>query len=161
MRHRDAGTPREDAITERIIGSAIEVHRILGPGLLESAYQECLCDELSEAGLRFNRQVPLPVAYKGIQLACRYRMDLVVEDLIIVEIKTVETILRVHSTQLLSYLRISGKGVGLLINFNAPTLTAGLRRIVNKFPEFSASRRLGVEPDALPTEEEVDATALS
>ena len=158
MRHRDAGTPREDAITERIIGSAIEVHRILGPGLLESAYQECLCDELSEAGLRFNRQVPLPVAYKGIQLACRYRTDLVVEELIIVEIKTVATILRVHSTQLLSYLRISGKGVGLLINFNAPTLTAGLRRIVNKFP---ASRRLGVEPDALPTEEEVDATALS
>lgn len=161
MQRRDAETPREDGITERIIGSAIEVHRILGPGLLESAYEECLCYELSAGGLNFTRQVPLPVAYKGIRLACGYRMDLVVEDLIIVEIETVETILRVHSAQLLSYLRISGKAVGLLINFNAPTLTAGLRRIVNKFPDFPAARRLGVEgDDALPSAEEVDATRL-
>jgi len=145
MQRRDAETPRQDQITDKIIGAAIEVHRILGPGLLESAYEECLCYELSQCELKFQRQVPLPVSYKGIKLACGYKMDLVVEDLIIVELKTVESLLPVHSAQLLSYLRLSGKSVGLLINFTSPTLKGGLKRIVNNFSETSASRRLGVE----------------
>jgi len=145
MKRRDAETPREDRITDKIIGAAIEVHRVLGPGLLESAYEECLCYELSLRELKFKRQVPLPVAYKGIKLACGYKMDLLVDDLVVVELKTVEGLLQVHSAQLLSYLRLSGKPVGLLINFNSPTIKSGLKRIVNNFSETSASRRLGVE----------------
>jgi GxxExxY protein len=145
MKRRDAETPREDRITDKIIGAAIEIHRVLDPGLLESAYEECLCYELSHRGLQFKRQVPLPVTYKGIKLACGYKMDLLVDDLIIVELKTVETLLSVHSAQLLSYLRLSGKPVGLLINFHTPVLKSGLKRIVNHFSENSASRRLGVE----------------
>jgi GxxExxY protein len=145
MQRRDAETPREDQITDEIIGGAIEVHRILGPGLLESAYEECLCCELSQRELKFQRQVPLPVTYKGIKLACGYKMDLVVQDLVVVELKTLESVLPVHAAQLLSYLRLSGKPVGLLINFNSPTLKSGLKRIVNNFSETSAPRRLGVE----------------
>ena len=145
MKRRDAETRSEDRITNKIIGAAIEVHRVLGPGLLESAYEECLCYELSQRELQFRRQVPLPVAYKGIKLACGYKMDLLIEDLVVVELKTVESLLRVHSAQLLSYLRLSGKPVGLLINFNSPTIKSGLKRIVNNFSEASASRRLGVE----------------
>jgi len=154
MHRRDAETPREDRITDKIIGAAIEVHRVLGPGLLESAYEECLCYELSLRELKFKRQVPLPVAYKGIKLACGYKMDLLVDDLVVVELKTVEGLLQVHSAQLLSYLRLSGKPVGLLINFNSPTIKSGLKRIVNNFSETSASRRLGVEKNR------EDATAL-
>jgi GxxExxY protein len=154
MHRRDAETPREDRITDKIIGAAIEVHRVLGPGLLESAYEECLCYELSQRELKFERQVPLPVAYKGIKLACGYKMDLLVDDLVVVELKTVESLLQVHSAQLLSYLRLSGKPVGLLINFNSPTIKSGLKRIVNNFSETSASRRLGVEKNR------EDATAL-
>jgi GxxExxY protein len=145
MKRRDAETPRADQITDKIIGAAIEVHRVLGPGLLESAYEECLCYELSQRGLKFERQVPLPVAYKEIKLACGYKMDLLVEGLVVVELKTVESLLAVHSAQLLSYLRLSGKPVGLLINFNSPTVKSGLKRIVNNFSEASASPRLGVE----------------
>ena len=155
MKRRDAETPREDQITDKIIGAAIEVHRVLGPGLLESAYEECLCYELSQRGLKFERQVPLPVAYKEIKLACGYKMDLLVEGLVVVELKTVESLLAVHSAQLLSYLRLSGKPVGLLINFNSPTVKSGLKRIVNNFSQTSASRRLGVE------ESLEDAPALS
>src|SRR5579863_5688719 len=147
MYRRDAEPSREDLITDKVIGAAIEVHRVLGPGLLESAYEECLCYELSQRGLEFTRQVGLPVAYKGIKLPCGYKMDLLVEDLIVVELKTVESLLRVHSAQLLSYLRLSGKPVGLLINFNSSTLKGGLRRIVNNFSEASAPRRLGVEKE--------------
>ncbi|HUJ21768.1 MAG TPA: GxxExxY protein [Bryobacteraceae bacterium] len=147
MKRRDAETPREDQVTDQIIGAAIELHRLLGPGLLESAYEECLCYELSLRGLGFQRQVSLPVTYKGVRLACGYKMDLVVEDLVIVELKTVESLQRVHAAQLLSYLRLSGKSVGLLINFNAPILKSGLKRIVNRFSENSAPRRLGVEQD--------------
>jgi GxxExxY protein len=144
MKRRDAETPREDQITDKIIGAAIEVHRVLGPGLLESAYEECLCYELSQRGLKFRRQAPLPVTYKGIRLACGYKMDLLVEGSVVVELKTVESLLRVHAAQVLSYLRLSGKPVGLLINFNSPTLKSGLKRVVNNFSETSASRRLGV-----------------
>jgi len=131
----------EDAITEKIIGAAIEVHRITGPGLLESVYEECLCYELSQARLKFRRQVDLPVVYKGLKLDCGFRMDVVVEDSIILELKTVEHLLPIHSAQLLTYLKLSGKQVGLLMNFNEPVLRRGLKRLV---VDYQDPRRLGV-----------------
>jgi GxxExxY protein len=118
-------------ITEKIIGCAIEIHRNLGPGLLESAYEECMCYELTQANLKFERQVPLPVIYKGVKLDCGYRMDLVVENLVIVELKAIERILSVNEAQLLSYLKLYNKKVGLLMNFHVPMLKSGLKRIVN------------------------------
>jgi GxxExxY protein len=120
----------EKELTEAIIGAAIEVHRILGPGLLESTYEDCLCHELSLRGLSFNHQVPLPVVYKGISLDCGYRIDVVVEDTVILELKAVEQMLPVHEAQLLTYLRLTGKRVGLLINFNVPVLKDGIIRRV-------------------------------
>ena len=118
-------------ITEGIIGAAIEVHRALGPGLLESAYEECLCHELNLRGLEFKRQVPLPLAYKGVKLNCGYRLDIVVEDEVIVEVKAVEKPLPLYEAQLLTYLRLSGKRVGLLLNFNVAVLKDGIvRRIL-------------------------------
>ena len=123
----------ENRLTERIIGAAIEVHRHLGPGLLESAYEACLCYELGQLGLRFQKQVHLACAYKGIRLDCGYKMDLVVEDSVIVEIKSINDLLPIHSAQLLTYLKASGKPVGLLINFNVPILKKGLKRIVNHY----------------------------
>lgn len=122
---------RENEITEIIIGCAIEVHRGLGPGLLESVYEQCLCYELAQRKVSFRRQVDLPVVYKSVNLTCGYRMDLVVEELVIVEIKAVEQILKIHEAQLLSYLRLNGKSVGLLINFHTPVLKSGIRRVVN------------------------------
>lgn len=129
-------------ITERIIGACIEIHRQLGPGLLESAYEECLCHELALAGLKFERQKPLPVSYKGVKLDCGYRLDLLVEGQVIVELKTVDEIQPIHEAQLLTYLKLSGVNVGLLINFNVPVLKHGVNRIVNNFQEPSASPRL-------------------
>lgn len=120
-----------DKITEKIIGAAIEVHKSLGPGLLESAYEECLCYELSQNGLKFERQVPLPVLYKGVKLDCGYKMDLVVENEVVVEIKAVERLIPVNDAQLLSYLKLHNKKVGLLLNFHVPVLKSGLKRIVN------------------------------
>lgn len=122
-------SPR-DPLTDRTIGLAIEVHRTLGPGLLESAYEECLCYELSTAGLAFRRQVHLPVVYKAVRLDCGYRMDLVVEETVVVELKTVERLAPVHDAQLLTYLRLSGYKVGLLMNFNTPVLRDGIKRLV-------------------------------
>lgn len=122
-----------DQITEKIIGSAIAVHKALGPGLLESAYEECLCFELAEAGLEFKRQVALPVIYKGVKLDCGYRMDVVVEESVIIEIKAVERIVPVHEAQLLSYLKLTGIKVGLLLNFHVPVLKSGIKRIVNNY----------------------------
>jgi GxxExxY protein len=122
-----------NAVTERIIGAAIEVHRNLGPGLLESAYEECLCYELSLAGLSFKRQVITPVNYKGLKLDCGYRLDLVVEDAVIVEIKAIDDLAPIHSSQLLTYLKSSNKQVGLLINFNVRTLKTRLKRVVNGY----------------------------
>lgn len=122
-----------DQITEKIIGSAIAVHKALGPGLLESAYEECLCFELAEAGLEFKRQVALPVVYKGVKLDCGYRMDVVVEESVIIEIKAVERIVPVHEAQLLSYLKLAGIKVGLLLNFHVPVLKSGIKRIVNNY----------------------------
>ena len=117
-----------NGITEQIIGSAIEVHRVLGPGLLESAYEECLCHDLTLRGISFERQRPLPVEYKGIKLDCGYRLDLLVDKVVVVEIKAVSVIEPVHEAQLLTYLRIGGWKIGLLINFNVPVLKNGIRR---------------------------------
>lgn len=118
-------------MTEKIIGCAIEVHKGIGPGLLESAYVECLCFELSQAGLSFERQVPLPVIYKGVSLDCGYRLDLIVEGQIILEIKAVDRIIPIHEAQLLSYLRMLDKRVGLILNFHSTVLKNGIKRIVN------------------------------
>jgi len=126
---------RLDQISRRIIGAAIEVHRHLGPGLLESAYQSCLAFELKQLGLKVDEQKPLPVVYKQVKLDCGYRLDLVVEDEIIVEIKAIEKLLPIHEAQLLSYLRLAKKRVGLLMNFHVPVLKNGLKRIVNEFPD--------------------------
>jgi GxxExxY protein len=119
-----------DSLTESVIGFAIEVHRTLGPGLLESAYQECLCYELKANGIAFGRQVALPVVYKTVKLDCGYRMDLVVDDQLVVELKTVEKILPIHEAQLLTYLRLSGIRTGLLLNFNTAVLKNGIKRMV-------------------------------
>jgi len=120
-------------LTEKIIGACIEVHRALGPGLLESAYEQCLCHELCLRGLSFARQTLLSVNYKGIQLDCGYRIDVTVEQKVILELKTVERLLPIHEAQLLTYLRLSGLTLGLLINFNVPVLKEGLKRIVRDF----------------------------
>jgi GxxExxY protein len=117
-------------ITEQIIGAAIEVHRVLGPGLLESAYEECVCHDLTLSGLSFERQRPLAVEYKGIKLECGYRLDLLVENAVVVEVKAVSAIEPIHEAQLLTYLRVGGWKVGLLINFNVPVLKNGIRRRV-------------------------------
>jgi GxxExxY protein len=121
-----------EALTEKIIGAAIEVHRTLGPGLLESAYEECLCHELHLRGLNFQRQLPLPVEYKGVHLDCGYRVDMVVEDTVILELKCVEHVVSVHEAQLFTYLRLTGKRVGLIINFHVATLVRGgiVRKVV-------------------------------
>ena len=120
----------DEALTKEIIGAAIEVHRHLGPGLLESAYEECLCHELQLRGLAFRRQVSLPVVYKSVALDCGYKMDLVVQDRVVVELKCVESILGVHHAQLLTYLKLSGKRVGLLLNFHVSVMTRGIVRRV-------------------------------
>ena len=119
-----------DNLTHRIIGAAIEVHRHLGPGLLESSYRECLCWELSLRAVKFRREYRLPLEYKGVRLDCGYRIDVLVEDLVPVELKTVEALAPVHEAQLLTYLRLGGWRVGLLINFNVPVLKNGIVRRV-------------------------------
>ena len=133
MHGEDPSKIRLNSVTEKIIGAAISVHRVLGPGLLESAYEECLCFELSQLCLVFERQVPLPVQYKDVKLDCGYRMDIVVERSVIIEVKAVERMIPVHEAQLLSYLKLSGMRVGLLVNFHVPVLKSGLKRIVNNF----------------------------
>ena|ERR1700719_1550701 len=129
QRHREIENEK-DPRTGAIIGAAIEVHREVGPGLLESAYEECLCHELHLRGLSFERQVPLPISYKGLNLECGYKIDLIVEQTVVVELKAIEKILPIHEAQLLTYLKISGKRVGLLINFNSSLLTQGIIRRV-------------------------------
>ena len=123
-------TFENDELSQQVIGLAIEVHRHLGPGLLESAYEECLCLELKEAGLPFHRQVPLPIIYKSIKLDCGYRLDLVVKDRLILEIKAAEQLLPIHNAQLLTYMKLSGIRTGLLLNFNSAVLKDGLRRLI-------------------------------
>lgn len=119
-----------DRLSDPVIGLAIEVHRSLGPGLLESAYEACLSHELRSAEITFRRQVPLPVHYKALRLDCGYRIDLLIADQLIVELKTVETILPIHKAQLLTYLRMSHRRVGLILNFNTPVLRDGVCRMV-------------------------------
>ena len=126
-------------VTREIIGAAIAVHRELGPGLLESAYEACLAYELTQRGLRVEQQMPLPVVYREVRLECGYRLDLVVEDIVIVELKSVEKLTRVHQAQVLSYLRLANCPVGLLINFNVKILVDGVQRLANHSLNTSAS----------------------
>ncbi len=118
-----------EAMTEQIIGGAIEVHRALGPGLLESAYRRCLMQELRLREVSVDAEVPVPLLYKGLALDCGYRLDLLVDNEVIVEVKCVAALLPIHTAQLLTYLRLTGKRVGLIINFNVPVLKEGLRRV--------------------------------
>ena len=122
-------------ITEAVIGAAIAVHRELGPGLLESAYEACLACELAERGLHIERQKGLPVVYRGVEPDCGYRVDLLVEDQAVVELKAVDRLDPIHEAQMLSYLKLSGCKVGLLINFNVRVLKNGIRRLVHGFEE--------------------------
>lgn len=122
---------RINAITQTIIGAAIEVHRTLGPGLLESAYEACLAFELTSRNLAVETQRPLPLVYHDVKLECGYRIDLLVAGTVVVEIKSVERLAPIHEAQMISYLKLSGCNVGLLINFNVCTLKDGLRRFVN------------------------------
>ena len=117
-------------LTKEVIGAAIEVHRALGAGLLESAYEECLCHELGLRAIRFERQKSLPIVFKEVKLDCGYRLDLLVSNSVIVEIKAVEVLLPVHEAQILTYLKVGGCKVGLLITFNVPVLRDGIKRIV-------------------------------
>jgi len=138
---------RLDQVSRRIIGAAIEVHRYLGPGLLESACESCLVFELRQQSFRVEEQKPLPVIYKEVNLDCGYRLDLLVEDEIIMEIKAVEKLLPIHEAQLLSYLRPSHLKVGLLMNFHVPVLKDGLKRIVNEFPDARRKTVLSEVPE--------------
>lgn len=122
-------------ITEAIIGAAMTVHRELGPGMLESAYEACLAYELVQQGHAVQRQVELPLKYRDITLECGYRLDLLVDDSVVVEVKAIEALHPVHEAQVLSYLRMSGRRVGLLINFNVTLLKNGIRRVVNGLAE--------------------------
>jgi GxxExxY protein len=122
-------------LTEIIIGGAIEVHRSLGPGLLERTYEACLAKELELKQIPYQRQKRMPVTYKGIELEHAYRLDLLVSDTVVVEIKTVETLLPIHDAQLLTYLKLGQYPVGLLLNFNVPLLRDGIRRKVMNLPE--------------------------
>jgi GxxExxY protein len=119
-----------DQLSNRVIGCCIEVHRHLGPGLLESTYQQCLAHELTLQGIEFRMEDPLPVEYKGIRLDCGYRVDVFVEDRLILELKSVEEVKGIHEAQLLTYMKLAGVGTGLLINFNVPQLKSGIKRFV-------------------------------
>jgi GxxExxY protein len=123
---------RENDLSELVIGLAMNVHTALGPGLLESAYEECLYYEINQAGLRVEKQKPLPLVYKEVHLECGYRVDLFVENRLIIEIKSLESIHPIHSSQLLTYLKLSNCRLGLILNFNVPQLKDGIKRIVNK-----------------------------
>jgi len=122
-------------ITQQIIGAAIEVHKTLGPGLLESSYEECLCYELSQRKMQFKRQLSLPLNYKGIKLDCGYRLDLLVEDMVVLELKAASEITKIDEAQLMTYLKLGQWPVGLLINFNVEVLKDGIVRRVNHFKE--------------------------
>lgn len=126
--HRDTEAQR-DALSEQVIGAAIEVHRYLGPGLLESAYEACLCFELEQRKISFQRQLILPVQYKTLTLDASYKIDLLVENGLLIELKSVEKLLPVHEAQLLTYMKLARVSTGLLMNFNVPVLTRGLKRM--------------------------------
>lgn len=126
-----------DQLTDKVIASAISVHKELGPGLLESTYEACLTYELLDRGLKVEAQKPLPVNYRGQKFDCGYRIDLLVEDLLVVELKSVEKLMPIHTAQILSYLRLSNLQVGLLLNFNVMRLKDGLHRIVNQYQDLA------------------------
>lgn len=137
MAHEQSGNGRpfeNDLLTHRIIGAAIEVHRILGPGLLESTYEDCLCFELGLLGIRFEHQVALPLVYKSLRVERAYKPDLLIENSVVVELKTVEKIVPVHEAQMLTYLKLSGFEKALLFNFNSVPLKAGIRRFDRPHP---------------------------
>lgn len=137
-------------LTEKIIGAAIEVHRHAGPGLLESAYEQCLAHELALRGLAFGRQVPLPVKYKGVSLDCGYRLDFLVENSVVIELKAIDRLHPIHEAQLLTYLKIGNYPVGLLINFNVPCLRLGIRRLIidcKETGELTTEARRGRSPE--------------
>jgi GxxExxY protein len=146
MGQEDGKTGRFEDCSEAVIGACIEVHRHLGPGLLESAYEHCVAHELRSLGLRHERQRPVPLDYKGARLDFGYRLDLVVEDALIVEVKCVDRLLRVHQAQVLTYLRLTGLKTGLLVNFHESVLKNGLRRLTLS-PVFPSSR-LPVDPSS-------------
>lgn len=131
MKNENAEKQRQwiNELSGKVIGACIEIHRELGPGLLENAYEECLTYELSKAGLRFERQMPLPICYKEVRLDCGYRLDFVIEDVLVIELKTVGELQPIHDAQLLTYLKLDKKPLGLLINFNVPTLKQGVKRV--------------------------------
>ena len=129
---------RLNEVTDQIIGAAMAVHSALGPGLLESTYEACLQHELEQLGLRVERQVALPVLYRGVQLECGYRLDLLVERRVVVEVKAVSELAPVHEAQVLSYLRLSGCRVGLILNFDVVRMRDGIRRMVNGFPDSAS-----------------------
>jgi GxxExxY protein len=120
----------EEQLSEQVIGAAIEVHKHLGPGLMESVYEECLCKELQLRGIPFERQFPIPVTYKTLDVGCAYRANVVVDKKIILELKAVENINSLHKAQLLTYMRLTGMKIGLLLNFNVPALKDGITRLV-------------------------------
>ena len=128
------GADTLNQITSTINAAAIQIHRVLGPGLFENAYLACLCYELRSAALRVQVQKPIPLVYRGVSIDCAYRADLVVADSVLVEVKALETLAGIHSQQLYTYLRLGGYPVGLLLNFGAPTMKAGIKRVVNNFP---------------------------
>jgi GxxExxY protein len=119
-----------DSLSNKVIGCAIEVHRELGPGLLESTYEQCLAAELSRSQIPFQLQVELPVNYKGVQLDCGYRIDLLIDNQLIVELKSIEQLLKIHEAQILTYMRLAKVKIGLLMNFNVPILKKGIKRFL-------------------------------
>jgi len=146
MEHGGTETQRSDTLSGDVIGACIEVHRHLGPGLLESAYERCLGYELDLRGFEVQRQIQIPLHYKGLDLDCGYRVDLLVNRQLLIEVKAVERLLPVHEAQMITYLRLMGLPMGLLVNFHVPALRHGLRRLVNSSSVPSAPPRLPVNP---------------
>ena len=134
------------SLSNAVISAAIEVHEVLGPGLLESIYEAALCHELALRGISVQRQLEVPVFYKGVSLSQAMRLDLLIDDTMVIELKSVDTVLPIHKAQLLSYLRLSKRQVGLLINFNTPQLKQGIHRVVNSHRKNSASSALSSSP---------------
>lgn len=132
----------EDSLSNQIIGAAIEVHRQLGPGLLESAYEACLAFEFSQRQIAFERQKPVPVIYKGISLDCGFKLDLVVEGLVIVELKAVDSLAPIHAAQTLTYLKLTGCKLGLLLNFNVIQMRSGIKRVVLNLESKTPAKKL-------------------
>jgi GxxExxY protein len=137
MRHGEVEDLNQ--LTEAVLNAAIKVHRELGPGLLESAYEACLCFELTRRGFLVERQKPQPIVFDGLHIDCGYRIDLLVEGKIVLEVKAITQVLKIHQQQVLTYLRLSDRRVGLVINFNQQRLMDGVKRVVNDFPDRACS----------------------